>query len=108
MDINAQNKNSALMTLLAGIGQSLVVLVVLGGVAAGLYQGTFILVARAGLELSFATKFGVWYAVGMLCALFWPWKYRKNLDPRDIKSVALFAPLAAVTGPLALLLCIPL
>ena len=72
------------------------------------FKGLFWLVALPGLQLTILPKFILWYVLGLCCAGYWPWKYRKGMEKGDWKSFLKGLPFVAITGPLAIVFGFPL
>ncbi len=68
----------------------------------GMHKGLLSL----GWSSSELQSFGVWWAVGAVCSVYWPWRYRKSMKGLWLKTSPHFA-LLSFTGPFALLFGIP-
>ena len=47
-----------------------------------------------------------WYLIGILCAMYWPWKYRHQIDSWG--WIIITTPFYALLGPLAILARFPI
>lgn len=60
-----------------------------------------------GLTVSWRESAGAWWAVGAVCAAYWPWRFRKQLKGQWLSNLPGFIGLS-LTGPLALILGYPI
>lgn len=87
--------------------QSIYFVLVMGVLVGGAFYGAHRGLVALGWSDSLGFSALLWVAVGIPCALFWPLRYRKGMKGhwRAATGQVLFL---CFTGPLALLLGIPL
>lgn len=86
---------------------SIAMLVLLAIIVGGAFMGFDSLLKDYEFTVSRWVSFGCWYALGFVCALFWPLRYFRGMRGHWPQAVPqLF--ILALTGPFALLLGFPL
>ncbi|MNR71809.1 hypothetical protein D3C71_24870 [compost metagenome] len=86
---------------------SIIALALIAVVIFNLFRLASIGLQHLGVTSNHWQSFAIWYVVGLLCAFYWPWKYRANMGGLWRKTIPeLF--LLALSGPLALILGFPL
>lgn len=87
--------------------QSIYFVLVMGGLVGGAFYGAHRGLVALDWSDSMGLSAALWVAVGIPCALYWPLRYRRGMKGhwRAATGQLLFL---CFTGPLALLLGIPL
>ena len=90
------------------IAESIVMLAVVSAIVIYAFQGFFWVVGLTGLTLNLPAELATWYSIGLIGSVFWPFRYRRQMERKDWLGVAKGIPFVALAGPVAFLLGFPL